>query len=64
MGIVKSVSMNFKNFRFFWTLAEKKFRQHISRHAAQLNGALSISANTLAFPSFLYRQYSNIPFAL
>ena len=38
----------------------KKNWQKISQHAAKLKGAPSINAKTLAFPSFLYRQGSEI----
>ena len=61
MGNVKSVSKNFKNFRFFdENLSESFLWQKISQHAAQLKSASSIDAKTLAFPSFLYRQVLKI----
>ena len=47
----------FEKFPLFFTkTGRKNSGQKISQHAAQLNGAPSIDAKTLAFPSILWRQ--------
>ena len=53
MGNVKAVSKKFKNFRFFWRKLARKIGKKISKHAAHVISAPSISAKTLAFPSLL-----------